>query len=163
MLGLSVAGLLFAFVVAGVLFTEKDTRPENKAAPNFSLELLDGGNFHLSDHKGKPVMINFFASWCLPCREEIPALVKIQHEYQPKGIFFLAIAVDDTEKDVTKFIERLGFTFPAGLDKTGKLKEAFGVYGLPTSFFINKDATINYFHPGSVTTGLLRHELDKLL
>ena len=78
-------------------------------------------------------------------------------------MIFLAGAIDDTEKDVNNFIERLGFTFPAGHDKTGAIKEAYGVYGLPTSFFISKESTINYFHPGGVSEALLRHELDKLL
>ncbi len=163
LLTISVAGLLLAFVATAVLLTEEDTHPENRVAPDFSLTLLNGENFQLSAHKGKPLMINFFASWCLPCREEIPALVKIQKEYEPKGVMFLAVAIDDTEEDVENFIERLGFTFPVGHDKTGAIKEAYGVYGLPTSFFISKESTINYFHPGGVSEALLRHELDKLL
>lgn len=162
LLTLCVTGLVLAAVVAGILLSEEDTRPERKA-PDFSLTLLNGDSVQLSDYKGKPLFINFFASWCLPCREEIPALVKIQQEYEPKGVSFLAIAIDDTEKDVKNFIKRLGFSFPVGHDKTGVVKEAFGVYGLPTSFFISKESTINYFHPGGVNEGLLRHELDKLL
>lgn len=163
LLAISITGLLFAGVVAGLLFTEEDKRPQSRIAPDFSLTLLNGEAFQLSAHKGKPLMINFFASWCLPCREEVPALVKIQKEYEPKGVIFLAVAIDDTEEDVNNFIERLGFTFPAGHDKTGAIKEAYGVYGLPTSFFISKESTINYFHPGGVSEALLRYELDKLL
>jgi len=163
LLAVSVPGLLLALVAAGLLFSSGDTVPEKKAAADFSLELLDSGTFQLSDYKGSPVMINFFASWCHPCREEIPALVSIRNEYKPKGVVFLGIAIDDTEKDVKKFIAQLGFTFPIGLDKTGKIKDAFGVYGLPTTFFIDKEGLINYFHPGGVTKDLLRHELDKLL
>jgi len=160
---ISLAGLLLAGVMAGALFTERNATPEKKAAPDFSLALLDGKQFQLSDHKGKPVMINFFASWCLPCREEIPTLVKIQNEYTPKGVIFLAVAIDDNEEDVNKLITRLDFTFPVGLDNTLAIKEAFGVYGLPTTYFISKDGMINYFHPGSVSEGLLRNELDELL
>ncbi len=163
LLTLSITGLALAFVVVSILLTKEDSHPENRVAPDLSLVLLDGNTFQLSDYKTKPVMINFFASWCLPCREEIPALVKMQKEYEPRGVTFLAIAIDDTEKDVKKFIQKLGFTFPVGMDETGAIKEAFGVYGLPTSFFISKDAKINYFHPGGVNEALLRHELDKLL
>jgi len=163
LLAVSVPGLLLALVAAGLLFSSGDAVTEKKVAADFSLELLDSGTFRLSDHKGSPVMINFFASWCHPCREEIPALVAIRNEYKPKGVFFLGIAIDDTEKDVKKFIKQLGFTFPIGLDKTGKIKDAFGVYGLPTTFFIDKKGLINYFHPGGVTKDLLRYELDKLL
>lgn len=156
-------GLVIALAVAGLLFSSGDTTPDKKPAPDFLLELLDGGKFQMSALKGKPVMINFFASWCHPCREESPALISIRSEYEPKGVTFLAIAIDDTEEDVKKFIERLSFTLPAGLDKTGEIKDAFGVYGLPTTYFIDRNGIINYTHPGSATKDLLRHELDKLL
>lgn len=163
LLTLSVAGLMLALLLAGLLLNEGGAPDSNKEAADFSLELLDGGSFKLSALRGKPVMVNFFASWCMPCRQEVPALVKIQKEYEPKGISFVAIAVDDTEKDVREFVSRLGFTFLIGHDKTGDIKEAYGVYGLPTTFFIGKDGIISYFHPGSVNEVLLRHELDKLL
>ena len=163
LLAVSVPGLLLALVAAGLLFSSGDALPEKKSAPDFSLELLDGGTFQLGDHKGKPVMVNFFASWCHPCRLESPALVSIRNEYESKGVTFLAIAIDDTKEDMKKFIEELSFTFPAGLDKTGEIKDAFGVYGLPTTYFIDREGVINYSHPGSATKDLLRHELDKLL
>lgn len=163
LLAVSVPGLVVALVAAGLLFSNGDALPEKKPAPDFSLQLLDGGKFQMGDYNGKPIMINFFASWCHPCRMESPALVTVRGEYEPKGIVFLAIAIDDTEEDVKKFIDELGFVFPIGLDKTGEIKDAFGVYGLPTTYFINRDGTINYTHPGSATKDLLRHELDKLL
>ena len=163
LLSISAAGLLLAMVVAGLLLDEGVAPAGKKAAPDFSLDILDGGRYSLSEQKGRPVMINFFASWCMPCREEVPALVKIQKEYEAKGVSFVAIAVDDTEKEVREFVSRLGFSFPICQDETGKVKEAFGVYGLPTTFFIDKQGMINYYHPGSVNEVLLRHELDQLL
>ncbi|MDX8411140.1 MAG: TlpA disulfide reductase family protein [Mariprofundaceae bacterium] len=163
LLAVSVPGLLLALVAAGLLFTSGDEIPEKKPAPKFTLELLDGGEFQMSSHKGKPVMLNFFASWCHPCRVESPELVSVRGEYEAKGVSFLAIAIDDTEEDVKKFIEKLGFSFPIGIDKTGEIKDAFGVYGLPTTYFIGKKGLINYTHSGSATKELLRHELDKLL
>lgn len=163
LLSLSVAGLLLALLLAGLLFNESGAPAGKKAAPGFSLTLLGGGDYKLGEQKGRPVMVNFFASWCMPCREEVPALVKIQKEYEAKGVSFVAIAVDDTEKDVKEFVSRLGFSFLIGHDTTGDIKEAYGVYGLPTTFFIDRDGIINYFHPGSVNEALLRHELDRLL
>ncbi len=163
LLVLSVTGLLFAFVVISLLLSKDESPPAKRVAPDFSIELMDGSTFQLSAYKGKPVLINFFASWCHPCREESPTLVKIQAEYAPKGVTFLAIAVDDTAKDVNKFIERLNFTLPVGLDTTGEIKDAFKLYGLPTTYFINRKGVINYFHPGTVTEELLRHELDQIL
>jgi len=169
---LAIAGLALALVVAGLLLTQKDTKnePSSKSssetkepAPNFTLKLLDGKDFHLSDHKGKPVLINFFASWCLPCREEMPVFEKIVHEYKPKGVVFLGIAIDDTEEKMKDFVAKYGVTFPVGLDKTAAIQKSFGLYGIPTTYFIDKQGITNYSHSGSVTEELLQHELDKLL
>lgn len=168
---LAVAGLVLALGVAGFLLmqgNEKNESPANsleakEPAPNFTFALVDGKSFQFSEHKGKPVLINFFASWCLPCREEMPVLVKIAHEYGPKGVVLLGIAVDDTEEKMKDFIARYGVNFPVGLDKTAEIQKSFGLYGIPTTYFIDKQGIINYFHSGVVTEELLRHELDKLL
>jgi len=169
---LAITGLLLALAFAGLLFTQKKAKNEfspkssaeaKEPAPNFTLKTVDGRDFHLSDYKGKPILINFFASWCLPCREEMPVLEKIVHEYGPKGVVFLGIAVDDTEAKIKDFITRYGVTFPVGLDKTATIQKSFGIYGIPTTYFINKQGIINYSHSGSVTEELLQHELDKLL
>lgn len=169
---LAIAGLVLALVVTTLLLTHKDAKNEFPAkssletkepAPNFTLLTIGGGDFHLGDHKGKPILINFFASWCLPCREEMPVLEKIVREYGPKGVVFLGIAVDDTEQKMKDFIAKYGVTFPVGLDKTAAIQKSFGIYGIPTTYFIDKQGIINYFHSGSVTEELLQHELDKLL
>ena len=169
---LASAGLVLALIVTGLLLTQGDAKNEfsskpsaetKEPAPNFTLLLIDGKNFNLSDYKGKPILINFFASWCLPCREEMPALEKIAHEYKPKGVVFLGIAIDDTEEKMKNFIAKYGVTFPVGLDKTAAIQKSFGLYGIPTTYFIDKEGIINYSHSGSVTEELLRHELDKLL
>ncbi len=168
----AIAGLVLALAAAGFLITQggkqneavsKAPQEKKELAPDFTLELMDGKKFNLNDYKGKPILINFFASWCLPCREEMPALEKIAHEYKPKGVIFLGIAVDDTEKKMKEFIARYGVTFPVGLDKTAAIQKSFGIYGIPTTYFIDKQGVINYSHSGSVTEELLQHELDKLL
>ena len=169
---LAIVGLVLAFVVAGLLLTRGDAKngassnsaqETKEAAPDFTLALIKGGDFHLGDHKGKPILINFFASWCLPCRDEAPALEKIAHEYGAKGVVFLGIAVDDTDAKMKDFMTRYGVTFPVGIDKTSAVQKSFGLYGVPTTYFINKQGIINYFHSGIVTEELLQHELDKLL
>jgi len=169
---LAIAGLILALVVAGVLLTQKNTKNEfsskssleaKEPVPNFTLSTIDGKDFHFSDYKGKPILINFFASWCLPCREEMPVLEKIVREYGPKGVVFLGIAVDDTEEKMKDFIAKYGVTFPVGLDKTAAIQKSFGIYGIPTTYFIDRNGMINYSHSGVVTEELLQHELDKLL
>ena len=169
---LGIVGLVVALVVAGLLLTRGNAEKESSSkspsdskelVPNFTLKLMSGKNFNSSDYKGKPILVNFFASWCLPCREEMPVLEKIVKEYEPKGVVFLGIAVDDTEVKMKDFIEKYGVTFPVGLDKTSAIQKSFGIYGIPTTYFIDKQGVINYSHSGSVTEELLHHELDKLL
>ncbi len=135
----------------------------NEPAPDFSMALFTGGEFRLADHKGKPALINFFASWCIPCGKESPVLEKIYQEYRRKGVTFVGVAVNDTETKAKGFIEKFGLTFPAGLDKTGEIKDAYSLYGMPSTYFVDKEGIISYFHPGGVTERLLKHELDKLL
>ncbi len=136
---------------------------EIEVAPDFNLELFDGGTFQLSDMRGKVVVINFFASWCVSCGEETPTIERISQEYAKKGVVFLAIAIDDTEKKARAFIKKHGLNIPAGLDKAGEIKEAYGLYGMPTTFFIDKEGMVSYFHAGVVTGKLLDHEIRKLL
>lgn len=173
LIALAVVGLALALVVAGLLLTRGNTGNElfsskassekKESAPNFTLKLLDGKDFNFGDYKGKPVLINFFASWCLPCREEMPVLEKIVQQYGPKGVIFLGIAIDDTEEKMKDFVAKYGVTFPVGLDKTATIQKSFGIYGIPTTYFIDKQGVINYSHSGGVTEELLQHELDKLL
>lgn len=132
-------------------------------ASDFNVALFEGGDFRLSAQKGKVVVINFFASWCVSCGEETPHIEKVSREYASQPVVFLAIAVDDTEKKAKEFLKKSGLTIPAGLDRTGQIKDAYGLYGMPTTFFIDKSGKISYFHAGVVTEELLRHEIGKLL
>ncbi len=133
--------LLRMLLVAGLLLVQgcsEDTTVENvalEAAPDFGLTLFSGENFQLSDQRGKPVLINFFASWCVSCEKETPAIQRVSSEYPPGTIAFLGIAVDDTEKKAKAFMNKVGLSIPAGLDRTGEIKDAFRLYGSPTTFF----------------------------
>jgi len=169
MLNLGFRNLFFGFfmgsflLMAGCGDNTAGTPSAREAAPDFNMALFDGGDFQLSAQKGKVVVINFFASWCVSCGEETPHIEKAFHKYAPQTVVFLAIAVDDTEKKAKEFMRKTGLTIPAGLDKTGKIKDAYGLYGMPTTFFIDKNGKISYFHAGVVTEELLKHEIDKLL
>ncbi len=156
-LGVLVAGLL---LLPGC---SEEVPLKKEIAPDFTLELFEGGRFQLATHKGKPMLINFLASWCIPCREEIPILNRTYSVYKPQGIIFLAIAVDDTQENMKEFVKKHGLNLPTGLDTSGGIKDAYGLYGVPTTLFIDKMGYINYIHPGSVTDVLVHHELDKLL
>lgn len=152
-------GLLLLLLVPVLGGCDDDGEPE--AAADFTLTLFDGGSFRMSDHRGDPVIVNFFASWCIPCIAEAPALETVSNEYRERGVTILGVAVQDTESKAREFVEEHGITFPTGLDE-GEIKESYGVFGVPTTFFIDKEGFIRYTHAGVVTEDLLRHELEKL-
>ncbi len=158
--------LLVGCVIAALLLSQgcsEDAAPAKESAPDFSLALFDGNSFQLDAYRGKPVLINFLASWCLPCREEIPILNQVYREYRQRGVAFVGIAVNDAEDKAREFVVKFDVSFPAGVDKTGEISDAFGLYGVPTTLFIDKEGIISFLHPGSVTEKLLQHELDKML
>ena len=140
-----------------------DEPAAKEVVADFTLQLFDGRTFTLSEHKGEAVVVNFFASWCFPCRTEAPALEAAHREYFEKKVNFLGVAIKDTDSAAMGFVEEYALSFPTGLDRDGKIKESFGVYGLPTTFFISGDGRITYTHAGAVTEELIKHELDKIL
>jgi len=136
---------------------------KGQPAADFSIDRFDGGKFHLSDHKGKPVLINFFASWCVSCGTEIPVLARVSPEYQKKGVVFVGVAINDTETKARKFIAKYNLEYATGLDKSGEIRKNYQIYGMPTTLFVDKKGIISHLHLGGVTEDLLKHELDKLL
>ncbi|GMR18746.1 MAG: hypothetical protein BMS9Abin33_1186 [Gammaproteobacteria bacterium] len=136
---------------------------KGEPAADFSIERFDGGSFQLSDYKGKPILINFFASWCVACGTEVPVLAKISPEYIKKGVVFVSVAINDTETRARKFIDKYNLAFATGLDKSGKIRRDYQIYGMPTTLLVDKQGTIKYLHLGGVTEDSIRDELDKLL
>lgn len=109
-------------------------------APDFSLRTLDGVTVTLRALQGRPVLINFWASWCLPCREEAPELQRLYEEYQDRGLVILGVNVtqQDTLVDARAYVSEFKITFPIPLDENGEAMRAFRVPGLPTSFFVDR-------------------------
>ncbi len=140
-----------------------DKRKEKEVAADFALKLFNGQTFTLSKHNGEAVVVNFFASWCIPCRAEAKVLEAVHREYLYKKVIFLGIAIKDTDTAARGFVKKYALSFPTGLDKDQKLGRIFGVYGLPTTFFVDASGLINYTHSGAVTKELIKHELDKIL
>ena len=121
------------------------------AAPDFELLQRDGTPIRLSDLQGKVVVINFWASWCPPCRDEMPALQAIAQEYADQGLVVLGVntTYTDSREDALEFIDTLGLTFPILFDETGEVTEkAYGVFGLPVTFWIKPDGTIHLIKVG---------------
>ena len=122
-----------------------------KPAPDFELETLDGRKVHLSDYKGKAVLLNFWATWCGPCKIEMPWLVDFQKQYQAQGFEILGVAMEDTKtEDIAAFAKEMGvnYTVLRGREAVG---EAYGgLPGLPTTFYIGLDGRIIGQHVGLI-------------
>lgn len=121
------------------------------AAPDFELLQRDGTPIRLSDLQGKVVVVNFWASWCPPCREEMPALQAISQDYADQGLVVLGVntTYTDSREDALEFINTLDLTFPILFDETGEVTEKmYGVFGLPVTFWIKVDGTIHLIQVG---------------
>jgi peroxiredoxin len=112
-------------------------------APEFALADLAGNRVRLSDHRGNVVLLNFWATWCPPCRAEMPSMEKLYQVYRDRGLVILAISGDRTNRStVETFVQELGVTFPILLDPAGEVFAQYGVRGLPTSYLLDRRGRI---------------------
>lgn len=135
-------------------------------APDFSLQDMDGNVVTLSDLKGTPILLNFWASWCPPCRREMPAMQNAYNQYKDEG--FVILAINSTNQDdidtASTFVSDLGITFPILLDTYGQASKDYQVRSLPTSFFIDQNGTItDIVIGGPLSEALLRIRIGDLL
>lgn len=122
-----------------------DVRPdEGHLAPDFTLKTLEGGTVRLSDFRGKKaVLINFWATWCPPCRLEMPAMEQIYTEYKDKGFEILAVNIEaDVWQEITDFVKELRLTFPILLDPDMKITRKYRIIGLPVSVLIDRQGIV---------------------
>ena len=113
-----------------------------KTAPEFQLQSLDGQSISLSSLRGKPVLINFWATWCGPCRMEMPYMQEIHDEWSGEGLVMLAINIGESSDLVGQFMKNQGLSFPVLLDMQGEVAKQYGVRAIPTTFFIDKGGII---------------------
>lgn len=119
------------------------TRPSRpKLAEDFAVPVTQGKNFRLSEHRGKLVLINFWATWCPPCREEMPAMERLYRQFKEKGFVLIALSMDADPALVTPFVKQGGFTFSIGLDPKMNVANAYGVRGLPSSFLVDRQGNL---------------------
>lgn len=138
LLFVAVPGALVALLAWGLLLRAGPKDLEGKLAPGFSLPVL-GSNEVLSDKhlRGSPVVVNFWASWCIPCREEAPILEQAWVKYRGEGVKFLGVNVQDSTTDALEFVDQFQITFPSVRDVELVLWREFGVRGVPETFFID--------------------------
>ena len=121
-----------------------------KTAPNFKLLTTNGRSISLSDFKGKTVLLNFWATWCTPCKKELPAMQRLYEDLKLDGFEIVAISIDRDKKErVHKYMEEYSLTFPVLLDPSQKVRKDYFILGLPTSYLIGKDGKLKGFISGA--------------
>jgi cytochrome c biogenesis protein CcmG, thiol:disulfide interchange protein DsbE len=139
---------------------------EGFLAPDFSLQNERGEEVRLSDLRGQPVLLNMWASWCGPCRAEMPAMQEVYEAYSPQGFTILAVntTFQDTQSNALEFAESLNLTFPLLFDLDGAVSQQYQVRAMPTSFFIDSEGMIRrVVFGGPMSEALLRVEIERLL
>ena len=135
-----------------------------KSAPDFRLKAFDGGEVSLADLKGKPLVLNFWASWCYPaCYEEAPLLEATWKRYKDQGLMMVGVDIQDKDANAREFLQRFGFTFPNAPDPASKVSIDYGVYGVPETFFIDRQGRVAYKHVGALTPALVEVQVQSLL
>ena len=113
-----------------------------RAAAEFAVATADGKGFRLNDYRGKVVFLNFWATWCPPCREEMPAMERLYARHRARGFVVVAVSVDADPRVIAPFLKASGFTFPVGLDPKMDVANAYGVRALPSSFIVDRQGNL---------------------
>lgn len=163
---------IVAFAVAGAIyFFARVHRPQNPdanhaqhvLAPDFSLPDLNGGQLTLSAYRGKVVLLDFWATWCDPCREETPHLVELQDKYRDQGLQIIGVSMDDGPEPVRDFYRHFRMNYPVVMGNA-KIGETYGgVLGLPIAFVIGPDGRIDAKHVGATDASVFEKEIVRLL
>jgi peroxiredoxin len=117
-------------------------------SPDFTLESKDGGNMRLSEQRGNIVLVNFWASWCGPCREELPAFEELYQEYADLGVEILAINVDDEKEKANVLLDDIEVSYPVLFDTAGEVSKLYDVNAMPTTVMVDRDGNVRLLHPG---------------
>lgn len=167
-LNLGAVLLLAAVLVVALIFglglaRQNQTQPTSGPAPDFTLTTLDGGQMRLRDLKGKVVVINFWASWCGPCRDEAPALQNVWEKYRDQDVIVMGVAWTDTETGARAFMNEFGQDYPNGLDIGTKIGDAYHITGVPETFIIDRDGNVAEFIFANVTETALSASIERVL
>jgi cytochrome c biogenesis protein CcmG/thiol:disulfide interchange protein DsbE len=132
-----------------------------KPAAPFTVTLFDGRKITLDELRGKAVFLNFWASWCPPCRAEARDLEAAWQKVKDKNMVFIGVALQDTDKNSLEFLKEFEVTYPNGKDVSGKIAVDYGTWGIPESFFIDPQGRITYKHVGAIRAALVLAKLDE--
>ncbi len=157
-------GIVSLIAIIGLQFARQNTpAPRSGPAPDFTIDLYGGGTFTLSEQRGKIVVINFWGSWCAPCRDEAPDLQAAYDRFARDGVVVIGVGFRDTERAARQFIDGLGLTYPNGNDTGLKITEAYHVSGAPETYIIDREGNIVAFYIGQFSPEWLTETLSALI
>jgi peroxiredoxin len=139
------------------------TAKQRRPAPDFTLPLIDGGQLHLSSYRGKVVLLDFWATWCVPCREEIPHFVELQQKYGGLGLQIIGVSMDDSTDPVHTFYQQFHMNYPVVIGTADVGASYGGVLGLPISFLIDREGRIYAKHMGATDAAVFEKDITTLL
>jgi peroxiredoxin len=140
-----------------------DGLESGQTVPDFVLTYGDGETVKLSDWRGQPVVINFWATWCSPCRAEMPEIVEAFERYQEEDLVVVGVNVQESADKASEFAEEFQMSFPIALDSRGEIQQLYQVRGLPTTFFIDREGRLTARWAGLLTKDLLAEYLSEIL
>ena len=166
----AVSALGLMVVVAGLYFVIRHhgapggvSSSEHSLAPNFSLLDITGQRVELSSYRGKVVLLDFWATWCDPCRDEIPHFIELQDKYREPGLQVIGVSMDDGPEPVREFSRRFKMNYPVVLGNANTGELYGGVLGLPMAFLIGRDGRIRARHIGATDSAVFEKEIVNLL
>ena len=139
------------------------TADVGQAAPSLKLPLVGGGEVDLASYRGRPVLLNFWATWCDPCRAEMPVFERVQQQYRDRGLVVLGVDFQEQDPEIAAFRDEIGVTFPSLVDRTGEVTRQWRATGLPTTFLIDRQGVIQDVRVGAYTDDMLASRLTKLM
>jgi cytochrome c biogenesis protein CcmG/thiol:disulfide interchange protein DsbE len=134
-----------------------------EAAPDFTLSTFEGQSVKLSDLRGKVVLVNFWASWCIPCTQEAPDLENTWRQYQDQGVMFVGVDYVDTEPEARKYLAQFNVSYPNGADLGTRISQAYRIRGVPETYIIDRAGTLRATFIGPTTAEQLQAKLEPLL
>ncbi|MDT3426858.1 peroxiredoxin [Paenibacillus forsythiae] len=155
--------LLGGYAVGTTAFGGDGKPKEGGRAPSFELLGLDGKTHSLDEYQGRPVVLNFWGSWCAPCVKEMPALEAQWEKWKAHGVIVVGINVGEDQMTVQNFVNGVGVSFPVLMDQDREAVRSYGISPLPTTFFITAKGTIDTIHIGQLDLGTLDAQIGKLV
>jgi peroxiredoxin len=154
----SAAFLLIVLMISASAFA--DIPGGQKKAPDFTLKSSTGSNVKLSEFRGRVVLVNFWATWCTPCKEELPFFNTLYRRYQNLGLEVLGVNIDKVSSHGAKMSAALGLSFPVLFDPTGKTSNLYQIRTMPTTYVVAKDGTVRHVHWGFGPAEASRYESE---